>query len=192
MPEPIETFYPESIAEWRAWLQENHLSKQAVWLVCYRIKSGKKSIRWSESVDVALCFGWIDSKKVKIDDERSHQFFSKRRPKSNWSKINKDKVEQLIAQGLMSEAGFASIETAKQNGSWTILDEVEAVVVPDDLIAKLDQKPAAKVYFDGLSKSAKKSILYWLMSAKRPETRQKRLLEVVERAEQGLKPKHIP
>ena len=192
MPEPIETFYPESIAEWRAWLQENHLSKQAVWLVCYRIKSGKKSISWSESVDVALCFGWIDSKKVKIDDERSHQFFSRRKAKSTWSKINKDKVEQLIAQGLMGAAGFASIETAKQNGSWSVLDEVEAMVVPDDLMAELNKKPVAKAYFEGLNKSAKKAILQWLVMAKRPETRQQRIHEVVARAEQRLKPKHIP
>lgn len=192
MPEPVETFYPESIAEWRAWLQENHQTKQAVWLVCYRIKSGKKSISWSESVDVALCFGWIDSKKIKIDEERSHQFFSKRKAKSTWSKINKDKVEQLIAQGLMRAAGFASIETAKQNGSWSVLDEVEAMLVPDDLMAGLNQKPLAKAYFEGLNKSAKKAILQWLVMAKRPETRQQRIHEVLTRAEQGLKPKHIP
>jgi uncharacterized protein YdeI (YjbR/CyaY-like superfamily) len=120
----IEIFYPKSQTEWRKWLQDNHLSSQAVWLVYYKKKSNIASITWSEAVDVALCFGWIDSKRISIDQETSHQFFTKRKPKSTWSKINKNKVEKLIEQGLMTEAGFKSIDIAKQNDSWTILDEV--------------------------------------------------------------------
>lgn len=95
------------------------------------------SISWSEAVDEALCFGWIDSTKKTIDKERYMQYFSKRKAKSNWSKINKDKVKTLIDQGLMQEEGYKSIETAKQNGSWTMLDEVEALVIPDDLNEQL-------------------------------------------------------
>lgn len=118
-------------------MQENHISKQAVWLVFYNKKSEIKSITWSEAVDETLCFGWIDSKKISIDKETSHQFFSKRKPKSTWSKINKNKVEKPIEQGLMTEEGSASIETAKQNGSWTILDEVEELIISADFRSRI-------------------------------------------------------
>ena len=187
----IEIFYPKSQTDWRTWLQENHLSKQAVWLVYYNKKSKIESITWSEAVDVALCFGWIDSKRVSIDKEMSHQFFSKRKAKSTWSKINKNKIEQLIEQGLMTEADFQSIETAKQNGSWTILDDVEDLIIPPDLDAEFTKKPIAKAFFLRSSKSFKKMMLYWLVSAKTTETRQKRLTEIIESAEQSLKPKHL-
>ena len=153
----IETFYPQNVAEWRKWLEENHLSKQAVWLVCYNKSSGKKSISWAESVETALCFGWIDSKKIKIDAETSHQFFSKRKASGTWSKINKDKVAQLIEKGLMTPAGLESIAVAKENGSWNILDEVEQLIVPEDLKAAFKNQPAAEDFFESLSKSAKKS-----------------------------------
>ncbi len=187
----IEVFYPTSLTAWRKWLEKNHLSKQAVWLVFYNKSSEKKSITWSDSVDIALCFGWIDSKKISIDKETSHQFFSKRKPQSTWSKINKNKVEKLIEQGLMAEAGFRSIEIAKQNGSWTILDEVEELIIPADLKAEFDKKPNSKDFFLGLSKSAKKIILSWLVFAKTKETRQKRITEIIESAEQNLKPLHL-
>lgn len=186
-----EIFYPSSQSEWRKWLQENHLSKHAVWVVFYSKKSKIASITWSESVDEALCFGWIDSKKIKIDHETSHQYFSKRKPKSTWSKINKDKVEKLIEQGLMTEAGFKSIEIAKMNDSWTILDAVEALMIPEDLAAELDKKPKANDFFTRISNSVKKSILYWIVSAKTAETRQRRIAEIIESAEQNLKPKFL-
>lgn len=187
----VEIFYPTSCTEWRNWLEENHFSSQAVWLVFYKKASTKKSLTWSEAVDVALCFGWIDSKKIRIDDEKSHQFFSKRKPKSTWSKINKEKVQQLIEKGLMTHAGFKSIEIAKQNGSWSILDEVEELIIPEDLDAEFDQKPNSKEFFLSLSKSARKSILQWVVFAKRHETRQKRIREIVECAGQKQKPAHI-
>ncbi|QCR22308.1 YdeI family protein [Pontibacter sp. SGAir0037] len=187
----VEIFYPASPADWRKWLESNHLSSQAVWLVFYHKSSGKKSITWSEAVDVALCFGWIDSKKIKIDKETSHQFFSRRKPKSTWSRINKVKVQQLIKNGFMTEAGYKSIEIAKQNGSWSILDEVEELLIPKDLDEEFNAKPNAKDFFLSLSKSARKSILQWLKLAKRPETRQKRVIEIAELAAQKLKPKHL-
>jgi len=187
----IEIFYPSSQMAWRKWLQENHYSKQAVWLVFYSKKSGLETLTWSDAVDVALCFGWIDSKKIKIDEKTAHQFFSKRKPKSTWSKINKNKVEKLIAEGLMTDAGLACIETAKQNGSWTILDEVEELVIPADLEAAFAGKPNAKDFFLSLSKSARKIMLAWLLFAKTTETRQKRIAEIIESAEQKLKPKHL-
>ena len=187
----IEIYYPKSQIEWRKWLEKNHLSKQAVWLVNYSKKSNKESITWSEAVDVALCFGWIDSKKIKIDDEISHQFFSKRKPKSTWSKINKNKVDILIEKGLMTNAGFESIAIAKQNSSWTILDEVEELIIPADLEAEFLVKPIAKVHFMSLSKSRKKMILQWLVLAKTATTRQKRIVEIIEQAERKLNPRHL-
>lgn len=187
----IEIFYPKSQTVWRKWLEKNHLSKQAVWLVFYKKKSEIKSITWSDAVDVALCFGWIDSKKIKIDEETSHQFFSKRKPKSTWSKINKNKVDILIEQDLMTEAGYISIETAKRNGSWTILDEVEELIIPADLEAEFAGNPNSKEYFLGLSKSTRKIILSWLVFAKTTETRKKRITEIIESAGQNLKPKHL-
>lgn len=187
----IEIFYPRSLIDWRKWLEKNHLLNQSVWLVCYNKSSGKKTITWSESVEVALCFGWIDSKKIKIDEEKSHQFFSKRKANSTWSKINKLKVAQLIEKGLMAAAGYKSIDVAKQNGSWTILDEVEELVVPKDLKAELKNKAGATEFFENLGKSSKKAMLQWLVLAKRPETRQKRIDEIVECAGQKLKPKHL-
>ena len=187
----IEIFYPINQTAWRKWLEKNHLSKQAVWLVFYNKKSEKKSITWSEAVDVALCFGWIDSKRIKIDEETSQQYFSKRKQKSTWSKINKEKVKKLIEQGLIAEAGLRSIETAKENGSWTILDEVEKLIIPADLEAAFTDKPNAKDFFLSLSKSVKKIILSWLVFAKTKETRQKRMNEIIESAEQNLKPKHL-
>ncbi|WP_224997928.1 YdeI family protein [Cesiribacter sp. SM1] len=187
----IEIFYPASRTDWRKWLEKNHLSKQAVWLVFYNKSSDKKSISWSEAVDVALCFGWIDSKKIKIDKETSHQFFSRRKPNSTWSKINKRKVQQLIESGLMTEAGCKSIEVAKQNGSWTILDQVEELIIPQDLEVEFEKKPNSKDFFLSLSKSVRKSILQWLVLAKRSETRQKRIIEIVEHAGQKQKPRHL-
>jgi len=184
----LQTIYPENPIEWRQWLEINHLSEQSVWVVFYTKSSGKASLSWSEAVDVALCFGWIDSKKIRIDEEKSHQFFSKRKPKSTWSKINKGKVQKLIENGLMTTAGFQSIETATQNGSWSILDSVEELTVPDDLEAAFQRYDGAKDYFLGLSKSVKKMMLYWIISAKRSETRQKRIDEIAGCAGKRTKP----
>lgn len=184
-------FYPITPAAWRKWLEKNHLSESSVWLVFYNKKSGKKSITWSEAVDGALCFGWIDSKKIKVDEETSHQFFSKRKAQSTWSKINKLKTEQLIEEGLMAEAGYKSIETAKQNGSWTLLDAVEELIVPEDLKAELHNRLEAQDYFEQLSRSVKKAILQWVVLAKRPETRHKRIEEIADCAAQKLKPHHL-
>lgn len=186
-----EIFYPRNVVEWRAWLKKNHARKQAVWLVFYKKSSETPSLTWSESVDEALCFGWIDSKKVAIDHERSHQFFSKRKAKSTWSKINKAKIERLTSERRMTKAGFDSIEIAKKNGSWTILDEVEELILPQDLEQELKAKGGAYDYFISCSKSAKKGMLYWVMSGKRPETRQKRIDEIVELAAEEKKPKQF-
>lgn len=187
----IETYYPQSQRDWRQWLEKNHQSKQSVWLIFYTKSANVPSLSWSEAVDEALCFGWIDSTKKKINDFSFMQFFSKRKPKSNWSKINKEKVQQLIDGNKMAKAGYESVETAKQNGYWIILDEVEELIIPNDLEIAFKKYKGSKDYFLSLSKSTRKMIIGWIVLAKRQETRQKRIDEVVESAVLKLKPKHL-
>jgi len=186
-----EDYCPDDKNDWRKWLELNHNKKEAIWLIFYKKKSPIYNLSWSESVDEALCFGWIDSVKRTIDTEKYKQYFSKRKVKSNWSKINKDKVKILIEQGLMEEEGYKSIKIAKENGSWTILDEVEALVIPEDLKEEFAKYKGSMEYFDSLSKSVKKILLDWVVSAKRKETKQKRILEIVENASKNLKPKQF-
>ncbi|MBS4066700.1 MAG: YdeI/OmpD-associated family protein [Chitinophagaceae bacterium] len=187
----VETYCPQSRTDWRQWLEKNHQSKQSVWLVYYTKKANLPSITWSEAVDEALCFGWIDSTKKTINDSSYMQFFSKRKPKSNWSKINKEKIQQLIDSKKMTKAGYKSVEIAKQNDSWRILDEVEELIIPNDLEKAFNNHKGSKDFYLSLSKSTKKIILGWIALAKRQETRQKRIDEVVKSAGQNLKPKHL-
>ena len=187
----IETFSPTSRQDWRQWLEANHRSKPAVWLVQYKKNAKMPTISWSEAVDEALCFGWIDSVRKSLDEEKFIQFFSKRKPRSTWSKVNKEKIQRFIAEGLMTEAGYKSIEIAKQNGSWTILDEVEELIIPEDLNNACTIQTGSKDFFLSLSKSGQKAILQWLVLAKLAETRQKRINEIAELAAQKLKPKQF-
>lgn len=187
----IGSFYPKNRKAWRNWLQKNHIAKQSVWLIYYKKGSGKPSLSWSEAVDEALCFGWIDSVAKTLDEERYIQFFCKRKPRSVWSKINKEKVQRLTDAGLMTAAGQAIIDTARLNGSWNTLDEVEAGIIPKDLLQVFKLHPGAKPYFTGLSRSAQKAILQWLHMAKQSATRQKRMEEIATLAAQNLKPKQF-
>jgi len=191
MENEIETFYPKSRKEWREWLQNHHDKKKSVWLIYYKKKSNVPTVIYSEAVDEALCFGWIDSKAKPIDEHTFMQFFSRRKEKSVWSKVNKEKIDRLTKEGLMTKAGFEIIEIAKQNGSWTILDEAEALIIPDDLEIEFQKRPAAKDYFLSLSRSDKRNILQWLVLAKRQETREKRITEIVELAAINQKPKQF-
>jgi uncharacterized protein YdeI (YjbR/CyaY-like superfamily) len=187
----IDTYCPTSAEDWRQWLLRNHDAKQSVWLVYYKKNAKKPTVTYSDAVDEALCFGWIDSRAKPLDDEKFMQFFSRRKPTSVWSKVNKTKIKRLVEEGKMTQAGFDSIERAKQNGSWTILDEVEELIVPSDLNAKLEEYPRAMEFFLKLSRTDKRNILQWLVLAKRPETRSKRIKEIVELADQHLKPKQF-
>lgn len=187
----VEEYCPINQKDWRAWLKLNHNKKNAVWVIFYKKKSLKHNLSWSDSVDEALCFGWIDSTKKSLDEERFIQYFSKRKAKSNWSKVNKDKVKVLIKQDLMQEAGYNSIEVAKENGFWTILDDVEAFVVPEDLGTAFTNNNGSLEYYNSLSNSVKKGLLYWVVSAKKTATRQSRILEIVENASKQLKPKQF-
>ena len=191
MQTDIETFCPKNQQEWRKWLEENHASKKAVWLLQYKKKSDMPVVSWSDAVDEALCFGWIDSIRKSVDDNSFIQYFGKRKPNSAWSKINKIKVEGLIEKGLMTKAGFDSIDIAKQNGSWNALDDVEELKIPKDLDKAFKAHKGSKAFFLSLSKSMQKMMLHWIISAKRDETRQKRLNEIVECASQKLKPQQF-
>jgi uncharacterized protein YdeI (YjbR/CyaY-like superfamily) len=187
----IETFCPRNRGEWREWLRNNHDKQASVWLIYYKKKSKEPTVSYSDAVNEALCFGWIDSKAKPVDEEKFMQFFSRRKVNSVWSKVNKEKVERLISEGLMTDAGFAIIEKAKQNGSWTILDEAEALIVPADLDRAFSKSENAKQYFLGLSRSDRRNILQWLVLAKRLETRENRIAEIVECANRNQKPKQF-
>ncbi|BDS11536.1 YdeI/OmpD-associated family protein [Aureispira anguillae] len=187
----MDSYCPSSKKDWRNWLKKNHLIEDSIWLIIHKKGSPTPNLNWSEAVDEALCFGWIDSTKKTIDKEKYKQYFSKRRPKSTWSKVNKDKVKTLIEQDLMHEEGYKSIKIAKENGSWTMLDQVEALVIPEDLKEEFAKHKGSIEYFESLSKSAKKILLYWVISAKRTETRQKRILEIAVNASKNLKPKQF-
>ena len=184
----LQDIWAEDGESWRAWLLEHHASETGVWLHMHKKGSGKPSIAWSEAVDEALCFGWIDSISRSIDDQTYKQYFCPRKPKGNWSRINKAKVEALIAAGKMMPAGQSAIDLAKANGSWTNLDAVEAMDVPDDLIAALAIYPGAQDYFDSLSKSGRWQMLYWINGAKRDTTRAQRIADVATHAAEGKRP----
>lgn len=174
--------------EWRLWLEKNHQASNGVWLIYYKVKSGKQSIQYSEAVKEALCFGWIDSKVQSLDNERYRQIFTPRKPKSVWSKLNKQYIEELIALGLMTDVGIAKIEAAKHDGSWSRLDAIDALIIPDDLQQALELNQAANLYFDKFSNTTKKNILFWIDSAKRSETRLKRIEQTVISASQKQNP----
>ncbi|TWV91989.1 YdeI/OmpD-associated family protein [Chitinophaga pinensis] len=186
-----ETFCPVDRSQWRAWLLKNHQQKQSIWLIYYKKQAGINTMSRSEGIDEALCFGWIDSTARPIDDEKFMQLFTRRKPNSVWSAINKEKVKRLVAGGLMMPAGAKCIEIAKKNGSWSILDEVEMLKIPKDLTAAFKLYPGSKAFFTGLSKTVRKGMLQWLVLAKRPETRQKRIIEIAVLAAQQLKPKQF-
>ncbi|NJM68742.1 MAG: hypothetical protein HC862_00185 [Scytonema sp. RU_4_4] len=184
----LETVYAEDRKEWREWLKKNHQTCVGVWLIYYKVKSGKPSVQYSEAVKEALCFGWIDSKVKSLDKERYMQIFTPRKLKSVWSKLNKQYIQELIEQDLMTEAGFQKIEVAKQNGSWTALDEIEALIIPADLKQALEANETANKYFEAFSHSSKKNILFWINSAKRPQTRLKRIEQTITSAAENKNP----
>lgn len=191
MIEETVNICPSNKQAWRKWLELNHKKKDAIWLIFHKKSSATPNLTWSEAVDEALCFGWIDSTKKTIDSDKYIQYFAKRKPKSTWSRVNKEKVKELTAQKLMTTAGIESIEIAKKNGSWTILDSVEHLIIPKDLEEEFKTKPTSKDFFLSLSKSNRKSILQWIVLAKRADTRERRIKEVVELASKNQKPKQF-
>lgn len=181
-------FLATSRAEWREWLARKHDTAPGVWVVTYKKGSGKPHLPYDELVEEALCFGWIDSRGNRLDAERSKLLVTPRKAGSGWSRMNKERIERLLANGLMTPAGLARIEAAKADGSWSALDEVEAMVVPADLDAALRADPDALAGWERFSPSVKKPLLFWILSAKRPETRVRRVAETVAGTKEGRNP----
>ena len=180
-------YHPDR-ASWRAWLAAHHDTSDGIWFVYYKQRAGKPTVTYDEAVEEALCFGWIDSRMNRIDEERYMQLFTPRRAGGTWSRVNKDRIERLEADGLITEAGWAPIEAAKEDGSWAFLDDIEALVEPADLAAALDAEPGARATWDGFPSSVRKLALYGVASAKRENTRAKRIRQIVDKAAAGLRP----
>jgi uncharacterized protein YdeI (YjbR/CyaY-like superfamily) len=169
--------HPKTRAAWRAWFAKHHTRAEGVWLVTYKKATGKPRVEYDEAVEEALCWGWVDSKVNKLDEERSLLWFAPRKPKTGWSKPNKERVERMIAAGLMQPGGLAKIQAAKKDGSWEKLDAVELLEIPPDLQKALKSVAGARANWDAFPRSVKRGVLEWISIAKKPETRAKRVEE---------------
>ena len=173
----------------RQWLADNHRRGEGVWLVTHK-KGADAYIPYDAIVEECLCFGWVDSRPRALDEARSMRYIAPRKPGSAWSRVNKARAETLIAEGRMAAPGLARIEAAKADGAWTFLDDVDNHIAPDDLLAELDRHPGARANYDAFPPSSKKIILEWIKTAKRPETRRKRIVETAEKAARNLRANH--
>ena len=178
-------YHAETRGQWRAWLEANHASSPGVWLCSWRTSTGKPVCPYPEAVEEAICFGWIDSTVNTLDDERGLQLMTPRKPKSTWTRLNRRRVAELEAAGLMTEAGRRAVEVADANGWWTIYDPVEDLLEPDELAAALDAEPTAREAWDRFPPSARKQMLWWVISAARADTRARRIATIVDQAAQG-------
>ncbi len=178
-------FHAEDRAAWRAWLSEHHDTERGVWLCSWKPATGRAACPYPDAVEEALCFGWIDSTVNILDEERGLQMMTPRKAKSGWTRLNRQRVADMDAAGLMTDAGWAAVEVAKANGYWTINDSVEDLIEGDELAAALDAVPAAREHWDSFPPSAKKQMLWSVVSAARPETRTKRITAIVEKAALG-------
>lgn len=182
------TYYAKDRQAWRKWLEKNHRGSTGVWLVYYKKGSGKTRVEYADAVEEALCFGWIDSTLNPIDDEKYMQLFTPRKPKSGWSKLNKDRVEKLTAQGLMMPAGLEKIENAKKHGTWSKLDHIESFTLPPELKKAFTANKKAKQFFETLGKTNKKYILYYVNNVKDPEKKASRIAKIITAANEGKMP----
>jgi len=173
---------PFDRAGWRRWLIANHATRRGVYLVSWRRATGRTSVSYADAVEEALCVGWIDSSGRNLDDERSIQWFAARRAKSGWARPNKERVARLTAAGLMLPAGLAAVEDSKRSGTWSMLDDVENLVVPDDLAASLAANPPARSRWDAFPPSARRAMLGWLVQARQPQTRARRISAIADKA----------
>jgi len=182
---PQPSVHPLSRGEWRQWLSDHHTRTTGVWLVSYKKATGKLRFDYDEAVEEALCFGWVDSKVNKLDAERSLLWFAPRKPGTGWSRPNKPRVERMLKAGLMAEAGLRKVAQAQADGSWTKLDAVEDLTVPDDLAQALGRYPDAARHFDAFPRSAKRGILEWISTARTAPTRTKRIEDTARLADRN-------
>lgn len=182
-------------AEWRSWLERRHADSTGVWVVTVKKASLSDGEPYVGPVDIneeCLCFGWIDSKPARIDDRRTALLCTPRKAGGGWSKVNKDRLARLIDAGLVAPAGLERIERAKADGSWTKLDEVDRLVVPDDLAEAFAERPTSREQFDAFPPSARRGILEWIVQAKTAPTREQRVAETARLAEQGERANQWP
>lgn len=178
-------YHAETRAQWRAWLAAHHGAERGVWLCSWRSVTGRPTCPYPEVVEEALCFGWIDSTVNQLDEERGLQLITPRKAKSGWTRLNRQRVEAMEAAGLMTDAGRRAVAAAQANGWWTLMDPVEDLLEPDELATALDAVPAARAAWDGFPPSARKQMLFWVITAAKPETRERRVATIVEKAERG-------
>jgi uncharacterized protein YdeI (YjbR/CyaY-like superfamily) len=178
--------HPKTRAAWRAWLAKNHAKSTGIWLVFFKQATGKRRLSYADAVEEALCFGWIDSVIHPIDETRYKQVFTPRKPRSNWSRLNKTRVDRMIAAKLRTPAGLAKIDAAKKNGSWTALDHVEDLVIPPELEKAFAKNRKARARFEASSYSARKYSLYWINNVKTPARRESRVAALIELLDAGL------
>jgi uncharacterized protein YdeI (YjbR/CyaY-like superfamily) len=185
-PQPQELTVTSG-AEWEAWLEAHHAdTSEGVWLRLSKKADPNPSVFYVEAVEIALCFGWIDGQGRKNDDVSSWQRMTPRRARSVWSRINTERAERLVAEGRMRPAGQAEIDRAKADGRWDkAYEPSSSMVVPDDFLAELDRHPKAKAFFATLNKANTYAVAYRLQEAKRPETRQRRIVQFIEKFERG-------
>lgn len=174
----------------RRWFEKNHASADPFWLVTWKKHAGGRYLPYDEIVDELLCFGWIDSRTRRLDEDRTMLYVSPRKPGSSWSGSNKRRIARLAKEGRLTPAGTACVDAAKKDGSWTFLDDVERLEVPPDLARALDGNPRARNHFDAFNASAKKIILHWIKTAKRDDTRAHRVSETVRLAAQNVRAAH--
>jgi uncharacterized protein YdeI (YjbR/CyaY-like superfamily) len=177
--------HPETREAWRDWLTEHHRDIDGVWLARWTKASGMAPVDYEAIVEEALCFGWIDGLVHTLGDGRQAHLMTPRRAGSGWSRSNKDRVDRLVAEGRMTDAGMEVIRAAQADGSWSMQDAAEALIEPHELAAALDANPAARRQWDAFPRSPRRALIWWVMSAKRPETRARRVAHIVQEAAEG-------
>lgn len=182
----VKRIYFKNRHQLRDWLKENYDKEKSIWLVHDKFKKGELS--YDDIVEEALCFGWIDSTVKSMDEKHSTIYLSVRKPKSIWAKSNKERVERLIRNGLMTKAGFEVIERAKSDGSWTEFDVVENLVIPPELEEAFAKNKLARENFENLTLSQRKQVLYFLYSTKQEVTRRKRIEKILPSLKKGENP----
>lgn len=185
--EKPELYFPRDV-EWRDWLHTHHKEyPQGIYLIFYKLETNIPTMRWEEAVRVALCYGWIDSTVKSLGNGKRRQYFCPRNPKSNWSALNKKYIAELEQEGLIHESGWEMIDFAKETGTWTAMDNVENLILPDDLKKAFKNNPLAFENYENFAPSYRKGYLSWLTQAKREDTRIKRINEIIRLCNSGIK-----
>jgi len=178
-------YHPPDLAAWRAWLTANHDTARGAWVATWRKDRGHEPVPYPDLVVESICFGWIDSTVNTFDDDRRLQLMTPRKARSPWTRLNRQRAADMEDQGRMTDAGRRAVEVAKANGWWSIYDPVEDLIEPPELAAALDANPAARANWDQMTPSARKLLLWPVVSAAKPETKAKRIAKIVEDASGG-------